>query len=266
MGGYVHGYGGGEVRRLDDQARALEELLHGGLVLAPGTRVLEAGCGTGAQTEALLRHSPGAVLTSIDVSDASLAVARARIGDDARVSFVRADIAALPFPPGQFDHVFVCFVLEHLPDPEAALAALGRMLRPGGGITVIEGDHGSVFFHPDDAAARAAIAAQVALQARAGGDALIGRRLFTLLRAAGFATISVSPRTVLADGAAPALAEAFTRRTFTAMVAAVGEQAVAEGLASRDDFAAGIAALGRTAGDAGALCYTFFRAAATWPG
>ena len=43
---------------------------------------------------------------------------------------------------------------------------------------MIEGDHGSAYFHPDSAAARAAIACQVELQARAGGDALIGRQLY----------------------------------------------------------------------------------------
>ena len=46
--------------------------------------------------------------------------------------FVRADILALPFAAESFDHVFLCFVLEHLPDTGAALAALRRVLRPGG--------------------------------------------------------------------------------------------------------------------------------------
>ncbi|MBV8457682.1 MAG: methyltransferase domain-containing protein, partial [Acetobacteraceae bacterium] len=45
-----------------------------------------------------------------------------------------------------FDHVFVCFVLEHMPDPETALAELQRVLKLGGSRTVIEGDHGSALF------------------------------------------------------------------------------------------------------------------------
>lgn len=55
----------------------------------------------------------------------------------------QADIFALPFESGSFDHVFVCFVLEHLSHPVEALAILGNVLRPGGSITVVEGDHGS---------------------------------------------------------------------------------------------------------------------------
>ena len=70
-----------------------------------------------------------------------------------------------PFHDGSFDHLFVCFVLEHLPEPADALARLAALVRPGGTVTVIEGDHGSAYFHPDSAAARAAIDCQVRLQA-----------------------------------------------------------------------------------------------------
>ena len=49
----------------------------------------------------------------------------------------------MPFAPASFDHVFVCFVLEHLSRPAEALSSLKTVLKPGGSITVIEGDHGS---------------------------------------------------------------------------------------------------------------------------
>jgi SAM-dependent methyltransferase len=101
------------------------------------------------------------------------------------VTLLRADVFDLPFPAGYFDHAFICFVLEHLPDPEGALQALKRALRPGGSMTVIEGDHGSAFFHPDSPSARRAIQCMVELQQRAGGDPLIGRRLYPLLVEAG---------------------------------------------------------------------------------
>ncbi|WP_207419866.1 class I SAM-dependent methyltransferase [Roseomonas haemaphysalidis] len=54
----------------------------------------------------------------------------------------------MPFGDASFDHVFVCFVLEHLADPAAALGELQRVLRPGGSLTVIEGDHGSTLTPP----------------------------------------------------------------------------------------------------------------------
>jgi ubiquinone/menaquinone biosynthesis C-methylase UbiE len=145
MGGYVHGYDWREAARLEYQARTLEELLHADTVFPDGSTVLEAGCGTGAQTVALARRSTGARIVAVDVSAASLTEARARVSAAGfgNVEFRQANLLALPFAPGSFDHVFLCFVLEHLPDPAATLASLRPLLRSGGTITVIEGDHGS---------------------------------------------------------------------------------------------------------------------------
>lgn len=268
MGGYVHGYGGREAARLEDQARTLEELLHHDTGFPGGAAVLELGCGTGAQTVALARRSPGARITAVDVSAASLDAARSRLAAAgiAGVALLEADLRALPFPPSSFDHLFLCFVLEHLPDPAGALRALRPLLRPGGTVTAIEGDHGSALFHPDSAAARAAIACQVELQRRAGGDAAIGRRLQPLLAEAGFAQVRVSPRLVYADATRPALRDGFTRRTFAAMIEGVRGPALAAGLATPGGFDAGLRDLRRTARDDGVFCYTFFKATAAAQG
>jgi len=261
---YVHGYDTRESERLGDQAGALVALLHHDTAYPPGSRVLEAGCGVGAQTGTLAAHSPEAQITSVDVSAASLAQARARVRAP-NVTFHEADLFDLPFAPASFDHVFVCFVLEHLGEPERALAILRELLVPGGTITVIEGDHGSACFHPRDADADAAIACLVELQARAGGDSLIGRRLYPLLDAAGFADVAVDPRLVYVDGGHPELIEAFTRRTFTAMVAGVRDASIAAGLTDAERFDAGIAALERTAAPDGTFHYTFFKGVARRP-
>src|ERR1700674_499348 len=115
-GGYVHGYTEREHARLVDQATTLTDLLHHDTRYPQGASVLEAGCGVGAQTVALARNSPGARFTCIDVSPRSLEVAqaRARAASIENVTFRQADIFGLPFPEESFDHVFVCFVLEHL--------------------------------------------------------------------------------------------------------------------------------------------------------
>lgn len=265
---YVHGYSAYEARRLGDQADTLAKLLHCGTAFPAGSRVLEVGCGIGAQTAHLVASSPDAQVVAIDVSDDSLAHARARVhagAPQAAVDWHRADLFAMPFAEDSFDHLFVCFVLEHLPDPVGALAAVRRVLRPGGSITVIEGDHGSAFFHPDSAHARAAIECLVHLQSAAGGDALIGRKLQALLSEAGFADVVVGPRTVYADRTRPELVEGFTLNTFTAMVESVRDDAVAAGLAADIDFDRGIADLRLTATDAGTFHYAFFKALAVNP-
>lgn len=261
---YVHGYSDTEHARLVDQATTLTELLHSDTTYPPGSRVLEAGCGVGAQTITLAANSPAAHFVSVDISEDSLAQARRRIRDarHPNVEFHQADIFHLPFPPDSFDHVFLCFVLEHLPNPAEALRHLRRALKPGGTITAIEGDHGSAYYHPASPNAQAAIDCLVELQHRAGGDSLIGRRLYPLLDGAGFRDVRVSPRMVYVDDSRPVLIDGFTRKTFTAMVEGVGEQAVGEGLIDKATWDAGIRDLYRTAEPGGTFCYTFFKAVA----
>ncbi len=264
---YVHGYHRRENERLQDQAGALVELLQSDTAYPSGTTVLEVGCGVGAQTVTLAQRSPAARFTSIDISASSLAEAKQRTeaAGIANVEFRQADIFALPFDAGSFDHVFVCFVLEHLPRPLEALAILKNMLRAGGTITVIEGDHGSAYFHPKSHAADAAIQTLVELQRRAGGDALIGRLLHPLLIEAGFDTVHVSPRMVYVDSSRPDLVDGFTRRTFTAMVEGVRDSAISAGLISAEIFDAGVRDLHRTAEPDGVFCYTFFKGVAARP-
>jgi SAM-dependent methyltransferase len=206
---YVHGYHARENARLQDQAGTLVDLLHSGTAYPPGSVVLEAGCGIGAQTVPLAQRSPGARFVSVDIAPASVAEAtrRTHTAGLTNVQFRQADIFALPFDAETFDHVFVCFVLEHLARPLEALAILKRLLRPGGTITVIEGDHGSTYFHPDSSAAQRAIQCQVELQRAAGGNALIGRQLYPLLVAAGFDAVYVAPRMVYVDSRTPKLVE-----------------------------------------------------------
>jgi SAM-dependent methyltransferase len=262
---YVHGYDTRANERLRDQAASTVDLLHSDTAYAPGSLVLEAGCGVGAQTITLARWSPGARFISIDHAAESVAETQ-RCVDAAGVTNVhvqQADIFDLPFAPESFDHVFVCFVLEHLSRPVEALTILRRLLRPGGTMTVIEGDHGSAYFHPDSAAAHDAINCQIELQRRAGGNANIGRQLFPLMVEAGFRSVRVSPRMRYVDSSRPDFVEDFTIKTFTAMIEGVREAALAAGITDPERFDAGVRALYRTAEADGVFCYTFFKGVGT---
>jgi protein-L-isoaspartate O-methyltransferase len=261
---YVHGYDVRENIRLQDQASTLVELLHSDTFYPAGSKVLEAGCGVGAQTVTLAGNSPEALITSVDISEYSVAMARSKAEATGitNVNFQQGDIFDLPFEPDSFDHIFVCFVLEHLPHPVKALKALKNYLKSGGTITAIEGDHGSAYFYPDGESAHRAIGCQVELQRRSGGNANIGRALFPLLKEAGYGAIRVSPRMVYVDDSRPELVEGFTKRTFTAMIEGVRESSLAAGLIDPATFDRGIGELYRTTAADGVFCYTFFKATA----
>ncbi len=261
---YIHGYGERESERLLAQAASVVPLLHGDTRFPPGSRVLEVGCGTGAQTVSLARNSPGAHIVAFDHATASLAraIERARAAGLSHVEFLHADLFALPFEPASFDHAFICFVLEHLSNPSAALLVVKQLLKPGGTVTVFEGDHGSAYFHPDSENAQRAIACQVELQRRASGNACIGRQLYPLLVQAGYDAPSVTPRVVYVDATRPELVDSFTRKTFTWMVEAVREEALAARIIDAATFDAGIRDLYRAAEPDGVFCYTFFKGAA----
>ena len=258
---YVHGYDERANERLHDQAQALIDLLHAGTSYPAGSVVLEAGCGVGAQTVTLAQRSPAARFVSVDVEQESVAEAARRVREAglANVELRQADVFALPFEAESFDHVFVCFVLEHLPRPVEALTLLREVVKPGGTITVIEGDHGSTYFHPDSAAAHDAIRCQVELQHAAGGDSNIGRRVYPLLIEADLDAVRVDPLMVYVDASRPELVDAFTRKTFTAMIEGVREDAIAAGLIEPARFDEGIRDLYRTTEPDGTFSYTFFK-------
>jgi ubiquinone/menaquinone biosynthesis C-methylase UbiE len=258
---YVHGYSERESARLADQANCLNELLHHDSIFPEHSIVLEAGCGVGAQTKIVAPKNPNSKFISVDISEESLREAKSLIEslDIQNVEFQVGDILKMNFPDEYFDHILVCFVLEHLPKPLDALRSLKKVLKKGGTMTLIEGDHGSAYYYPQSEAAQQAIHCQVQLQKSHGGNALIGRELYPLLVKAGFSRCVVTPRMVYVDSSKPELVEGFTRNTFTAMIEGVREKAIKGSLIDEETFDKGIQDLYRTSESDGVFCYTFFK-------
>ena len=98
----------------------------------PGERVLEIGCGTGADLLQFAKH--GAIATGIDVTPGHLKLARERIGNTAEV--LSADATDLPFEDASFDYVYSHGVLHHVDRPRRAVEEIFRVLRPGGRFNV----------------------------------------------------------------------------------------------------------------------------------
>lgn len=164
--------------------------------IPPDARVLELGCGAGSFTRALLTALPHATITATDVDDTLLARARAALADAiraGRLTFARADAARLPYQPQTFDLVACRCLLMHQTDPLLAVAEMFRVVEVGGVALAIEPDWGARALYPDSEALAELL--DLARRARPYGfpDLQLGRKLFALLRAAGFAQIRLLP-------------------------------------------------------------------------
>ncbi|HET6291554.1 MAG TPA: class I SAM-dependent methyltransferase [Amycolatopsis sp.] len=104
---------------------------------APGPRVLDAGCGTGASTAALLSVLPNARITAFDASGEMLARARSKTWPDS-VEFVHTPVEELAGIRGPFEGILAAYLLRNLTDPTTQLRRLRDLLRPGGRIAVHE--------------------------------------------------------------------------------------------------------------------------------
>jgi len=101
-----------------------------------GLRLLDAGCGTGASTAALLTAAPHAEVVALDASGAMLAWARAKPWPPG-VTFVHAPVEE-PGVRGPFDAIFAAYLIRNVADPDAVLRDLRARLRPGGTLAVHE--------------------------------------------------------------------------------------------------------------------------------
>jgi demethylmenaquinone methyltransferase/2-methoxy-6-polyprenyl-1,4-benzoquinol methylase len=99
----------------------------------PGDRVLDACCGTGDLAVAAERA--GAVVTGLDFSPAMLERARRK---SSTIEWVEGDLLALPFSDASFDAATVGFGVRNVADLNAAVSELGRVLRPGGRLAILE--------------------------------------------------------------------------------------------------------------------------------
>lgn len=117
----------------------LTRLMGGSLDWLSGKTVLEAGCGAGRFTELLL--AAGAQVTAVDLS-AAVEANFLNNAPNPRLRLAQADIRKLPFADASFDVVACIGVVQHTPNPAKTLAALARIVRPGGALAFDHYTHG----------------------------------------------------------------------------------------------------------------------------
>lgn len=201
--GYLHGFTPEERDRLYRQARFLEYKVHDGLPFRRVRRLIEVGCGVGAQTEILLRHFPDLHVTGVDASEPNLAAARAHLDGlgwaAGRFDLLRVDATRLDVGPEAFDAAFLCWILEHVGNPAQVLSEVRRVLRPGAPIVCTEVQNGTFFVDPYSPNTLAYWTAYNEHQLELGGDPFVGAKLGNLLQAVGFRDITTKVRTFHLD-------------------------------------------------------------------
>jgi ubiquinone/menaquinone biosynthesis C-methylase UbiE len=167
------------------------------LRLRPGCSALDAGCGFGADAaEMAARVASGGAVIGIDRSEAMISAARDRHPARAGLSFQVGDVTALPFPDGSFDACRADTVLQHMRDPEAALAEMVRVVGPGGRVAGCELD---LETQTVDSPYRAVTRAIVTSAADSLANGWAGRQLSRLYREAGLTDVTAAPRAFLCN-------------------------------------------------------------------
>lgn len=200
--------------------------------LRPGMSLLDVGCGPGTLTADLAsRVSPGPTV-GIDREPSVLAEAASRAPS---VSFEVGDVYRLGYADRSFDVVHAHQVLQHLSRPLDALSQMRRVLRPGGLLAVRDAVYSSFVWYPDDDDLTKWRRVHQAVCERNGADSDTGRKLPSLVSAAGFSDLAVSSSTwTMADEASRQFWGAtWARRCVESDFAS---QAVLYGLASEADM------------------------------
>jgi ubiquinone/menaquinone biosynthesis C-methylase UbiE len=264
--GYLHGFTREEQDRLVRQARFLEHRIHDRIPFWKSRRLLEVGCGVGAQTEILLRHFPELHVTGVDHSEESLERARENLSKlawaDGRFELRREDATRLSFPADSFDAAFLCWILEHVGDPMQVLSEVRRVLRVGSPIVVTEVQNATFFIDPYSPHTMAYWLAFNDHQLELGGDPFVGAKLGNLLLAVGYHDITTKVRNIHLDNRAPGeRAEFLSYWTELLLSGAPGLQAA--GKVSLDTVEGMKEELGRVAHDPNSVFfYSFIQARA----
>lgn len=162
--------------------------------LRSGMRVLDFGCGQGTISVGLAKAVDPGELHGIDVEDSQVAAATeaARAGGHENAHFRAGDVTDLPFEDEWFDVVHCNAVLMHVPDTNAALAEIARVLKPGGMVSVRELNTASSFMTPDFGNLDGAWQAYATLLTANGGHPQMGTEIKGILHTAGFAEVEAN--------------------------------------------------------------------------
>lgn len=227
---YLHGFSKIEQKRLQHQAKFLESFVYQDLQLPARGTLLEVGCGVGAQTQIILKRRPQLKVMGVDLSEDQLEVAHAILKTPikkGRVELLQQNAMRLQLPRSDYNGAFLCWFLEHVPDPVAALKSVRAHLKKGAPIFCTEVFNQSLFLEPYAPGFLKYWFEFNDLQWSIHGHPFVGVELGNLLHRAGFKKIDVRVVPMHFDDRTPkqraAFAEYFLNILLSAEDRLVGE-------------------------------------------
>ncbi len=258
---YLHGFDDQEQQRLRYQAELSEFTIFEKINFSDAKNILEVGCGVGAQSEILLRRFPKIHLTGIDLSERQLASCRRHLDElgfaKGRYEIKRMDAHRLDYKAHEFDGAFLCWVLEHMPNPLQVLSEVRRVLRPGGQIVVNEVMNSSFFLDPYSPNVWQYWMAFNDFQNEIGGDPFIGMKLGNMLLSLGFRDIETDIKAWHFDNRAPEKRRSFIE-FWSELLLSASEQLIKSGKVTKEVVAAAKEELNTVVGDPNAVFHYSF--------
>ena len=263
---YLHGYSSTEKQRLRTQAEFAEYSIFQNINFSTSKKLLEVGCGVGAQTEILLRRFPRLHVTGVDLNEKQLEAAKTFIGtlpgSSGRFEFHKMSGDNLSFDAQTFDAAYLCWILEHVPNPAQVLSEVRRVLRPGSEIVVTEVMNSSFFLDPYSPNVWKYWMAFNDFQHTHAGDPFIGAKLGNLLTQVGYHQVRTEVKTWHFDNRQPALRKQAIY-FWTDLLLSAAEKLVAENYVVQETVDKAREDLGRVANDPNAVfLYSFMQAKA----
>jgi ubiquinone/menaquinone biosynthesis C-methylase UbiE len=191
---YIHGYQEVEQERLREQARVIEKPIYDFVDFSGVNELLEIGSGVGAQSEILLRRFPHLRITGIEYEEKQIKKAEENMRQlgygPEKVRFINQDATQLALDQ-TFDGAFVCWVLEHIPDPKRVLKSIRSFLKPGAKICITEVFNLTFYTHPLLPEVMDYWKIYNEYQEQIGGDPQVGAKLGNLLEESGYHSIQL---------------------------------------------------------------------------
>ncbi len=168
-------------RKVDPQAWVSKFLQP---LLPASGRVLDVGCGPGVIAKAVAETNPSIHICGYDGSADRINQARDNCSHLPNADFARGDAHSLPFDGESFDFTYCRFLVEYLADKQQAVSEMVRVLKPGGLLLLQDLDGQLVWHYPEDESLQRRVARTLEILAKSGFDPFVGRKLFSLMRAA----------------------------------------------------------------------------------